>query len=154
MYFDGACQPKNPGGVASWGIVIVNPEDGRILHKEHGIVVDSTPTTNNLAEYSGCLMGVIKAKDLGVSRILIRGDSQLVINQIQDLWNCNSDTLRKYKEEIQGVLKNFENVVYQWIPREKNSVADSLTNEAYIEYCKQNDLKVQFFKRKEKRWIE
>jgi hypothetical protein len=40
------------------------------------------PATNNITEYEGLVMGVQLAKDLRIQRLLIRGDSQLVVKQV------------------------------------------------------------------------
>ena len=36
-WFDGACEPVNPGGTASFGVV-VKDDEGTVLLKEHGLV--------------------------------------------------------------------------------------------------------------------
>jgi hypothetical protein len=40
------------------------------------------PATNNITEYEGLVMGLQLAKDLRIQRLLIRGDSQLVVKQV------------------------------------------------------------------------
>ncbi|MGD0012733.1 MAG: hypothetical protein ABSE93_29850 [Terriglobia bacterium] len=48
-WFDGACEPVNPGGTASFGVVIKD-KDGTVLRKEHGLVGKGSKMSNNVAE--------------------------------------------------------------------------------------------------------
>jgi ribonuclease HI len=48
-WFDGACEPVNPGGTASCGVV-VKGEDGTVLLRDHGVVGKGKVMSNNLAE--------------------------------------------------------------------------------------------------------
>ena len=38
--------------------------------------------TNNTAEYEGLLAGLRIAADLGIKKLIVRGDSQLVVRQV------------------------------------------------------------------------
>ncbi|XP_074282938.1 uncharacterized protein LOC141607485 [Silene latifolia] len=42
--------------------------------------------TNNATEYEACLLGLRSAVDLGVKRLLVHGDSSLIINQVTGSW--------------------------------------------------------------------
>ena len=50
-WFDGACEPVNPRGTASFGVVIKD-NAGTVLVKEHGIAGKGSVMSNKLAEYS------------------------------------------------------------------------------------------------------
>jgi hypothetical protein len=67
MYFDRSYNLKRAGA----GVVLIPPE-GDIL--KYAIQVEF-PATNNIAEYEGLVTGLRLAKDLGIRRLLIRGDS-------------------------------------------------------------------------------
>jgi hypothetical protein len=47
--FDGACEPVNPGGTATFG-VIIKDEDGTVIYEEHGLVGSGDAMSNNVAE--------------------------------------------------------------------------------------------------------
>ena len=85
MNFDGLCEPKNPGGVATYGVTI--KKDGKTIHEESGIA-EAEPWTaeasNNVAEYSGIIKGLQWLAEQGLSKfpVIVRGDSKLVINQL------------------------------------------------------------------------
>ena len=55
IFFDGACEPVNPGGVATWGFVVY--KDNNLIHADCGIA--GTPfsinSTNNFAEYTALI---------------------------------------------------------------------------------------------------
>jgi ribonuclease HI len=70
MYFDGSYTLKGAGA----GIVFIPPESDII---KYAIQLEF-PATNNIAEYEGLVTSLRLAKDLGIQRLLIKGDSQLV----------------------------------------------------------------------------
>jgi ribonuclease HI len=74
MYFDGS-YPLKGAGV---GMVLIPPE-GDIL--KYAIQLDF-PATNNIAEYEGLVTSLWLAKEPGIQRLLIRGDSQLAVKQV------------------------------------------------------------------------
>ena len=82
-YFDGLCEPKNPGGIATFGYVILL-EDGRTV-KGYGLASKpySPDSTNNVAEYTGLICLLEEMKRLNIRNPVIRGDSQLVVRQLK-----------------------------------------------------------------------
>jgi ribonuclease HI len=42
----------------------------------------SVRTTNNVAEWCALILGLAACKELGVRKLVCRGDSKLVINQV------------------------------------------------------------------------
>jgi len=129
IYFDGACLPKNPGGVACYGVVAVN-DDGNIVDKRFGVVSENG--TNNIAEWAGLIHAIKLAKELNWDGVHIYGDSQLAVNQFNDLWRVSKEHLKRMydlaKKESEGV-----NITVEWIPREEN-LADDVAYEAYVNY--------------------
>ncbi len=95
VWFDGACVPTNPGGIASFGIII--KKDGKLLYSKTGFVGTPPNTTNNLAEHAGLLNALIwlKENDLHTDKIHVYGDSNLVIKQIFGKWKIKRGV---YKE--------------------------------------------------------
>ena len=59
--------------------------------------------SNNAAEYEACLHGLRIAVELGVKRLLVYGDSALVINQVNKDWSCTNDKMDAYCSEIRKV---------------------------------------------------
>lgn len=139
IYFDGACEPINPGGVATAGWYILDKQEIEIA-AGYRVVKRGDGATNNVAEW--CALGLAlrwlldeyKSNCQGKT-LIIHGDSKLVCNQLTRSWNCNTPHLQKLRDrcwEILGQL-GFENWRAAWIPREKNEKADALSKRAYVE---------------------
>jgi ribonuclease HI len=132
VYFDGLCFPKNPGGVAAYGYLVLR--DGMIIHKGFRAVGEGKGMTNNVAEYEGLKAAAMWIVDNEIDeKIQFLGDSQLVIKQIKGDWQVNSATSKKYVPEIRQLLRG-KDVTFHWIPREENEEADKLSRVAYERY--------------------
>jgi ribonuclease HI len=127
-YFDGACEPRNPGGNMGIGAVVtVNDEE--VLF-EHSVYVPAKPSnSNNVAEYSGfiAILKWLKENGKQESYIHIKGDSKLVIEQMKGNWRMKAGRYMAYAHEAKSLLKEFKNITLQWIPREQNGIADELS---------------------------
>lgn len=136
-YFDGLCEPKNPGGVATYGFLVLR--DGKILHEGHGLAATpySDGATNNVAEYSGALRALewLLSQGLEKEKILVRGDSDLIIKQIKGEYKVKSPLLAPLYSQVKALLPRFPSLAFEWVPREENRDADRLTNLAYAEYA-------------------
>jgi hypothetical protein len=76
--------------------------------------------TNNQAEYEALLRGLQYLREAKAISVEIFGDSELVIKQLNGLYECRNDILRKYYEECKEIMKSFQLVILQHIPRENN----------------------------------
>jgi ribonuclease HI len=92
MYFNGSYTLKGAGA----GVVLI-PSEGDML--KYAIQIEF-PATNNTAEYKGLVSGLRLAKELGIQRLLIRGDSQLMAKQVQKEYGCNNDKMAEYLAEV------------------------------------------------------
>ncbi|KAM2212653.1 hypothetical protein ACFX1S_022927 [Malus domestica] len=80
--------------------------------------------SNNKAEYEALLAGLHLAKHLGVKRISIFSDSQLVVNQVTNNFDAKDSSMATYLAQTQLLLKHFHYQITQ-IPRAVNSYADA-----------------------------
>jgi ribonuclease HI len=87
-------------------------------------------TTNNQAEYEVLLRGLPYLKEAKAISVEIYGDSELVIKQLNSQYECRNDILRNYYEECKEILKSFQLVILQHIPREHNEEANRLAQSA------------------------
>ncbi|BBD71945.1 hypothetical protein HS1genome_0334 [Sulfodiicoccus acidiphilus] len=137
-FFDGLCEPVNPGGIATFGYVMVTE-----LGKEQGFGLAAEPwtsdSTNNVAEYTGLICLLKRMLSLGVTEVEIFGDSQLVIRQLRGEYKVKSSRIEPLYTEARRLLEHFRSVKVEWIPREKNEEADSMTRKAY-ELAKRGEL--------------
>ena len=86
--------------------------------------------TNNEAEYLGLLTGLQSALALGVKRIQVEGDSELVIKQVNGVYKVKAENLKGLYSEVINVMQKFDWYQISHIPRKENSRADELANEA------------------------
>lgn len=142
LYFDGACEPRNPGGVATGGWIVRRPDVGLEI-QEHAMFYDGGPqATNNVAEW--CALGkglaaLTTHRNLCMEcELEIYGDSQLVVYQLLGKWNCNKPHLQKLRSRCHEILESLPLRKWSamWIPREENHEADALSRRAYVEYTR------------------
>jgi ribonuclease HI len=69
-------------------------------------------------------------KEVKAISVEIFGDSELVIKQLNGQYECRNDILRNYYEECKEILKSFQLVILQHIPRENNGEANRLAQSA------------------------
>lgn len=136
-WFDGCCEPKNPGGHASYGALI--KLDGVKLWEEGQYVGNGAAMSNNVAEYAGCVACLQHVLDMLegypdeaklVKHVHIRGDSKLVINQLQKKWRVNGGLYFPYYKQAKRLLESLSRIVhvtFTWIPRDENSECDVLS---------------------------
>ncbi|BCJ45131.1 bifunctional RNase H/acid phosphatase [Actinoplanes ianthinogenes] len=115
----------NPGP-AGYGAV-VKDTDGEVLLERFAAL---GTTTNNVAEYSGLIAGLRAALELNATRVDVRMDSKLVIEQMAGRWQIKHPGLRPLAAEAAGLVAKFREVTWSWIPRERNRDADALANRA------------------------
>ncbi|MBB4676570.1 broad specificity phosphatase PhoE/ribonuclease HI [Crossiella cryophila] len=116
----------NPGP-AGYGAVVKDPGTGEVLaERAEGI----GEATNNVAEYQGLLAGLRAAAELGATEVECRLDSKLVVEQLAGRWKIKHPALQPLAREAQRLAAGFDWVGYTWIPRERNTDADRLANEA------------------------
>ncbi|XP_074267061.1 uncharacterized protein LOC141590363 [Silene latifolia] len=124
LYFDGASSSMGYGV----GILLILPKGE---HVPVSIKLDFL-TTNNAAEYEACLLGLRSAISLNIKRLLVHGDSSLVINQVTGSWNIKSNSLVPYQAKIEELEKYFGEIHYVHLPREKNQFANALSKLAAL----------------------
>lgn len=123
IYFDGASR-SNPGPCSSAGVILDN----------NNILFSKTSryeyNTNNYAEYNGLINGLELAieNNLFNNEIIVFGDSLLVINQTNKIWQCKSNNLIPLYEKVQSLIIKFSNIKFVHIKRDLNKLADSLCN--------------------------
>ncbi|OJF10245.1 bifunctional RNase H/acid phosphatase [Couchioplanes caeruleus] len=119
----------NPGP-AGYGAVVRDPASGDVLLERAGAL---GATTNNVAEYSGLIAGLRAAAELGATRVDVRMDSKLVVEQMSGRWQIKNPGLRPLAAEAATLVDGFSSVTFDWIPRERNKLADALANRAMDE---------------------
>ncbi len=116
----------NPGP-AGYGTVVWSADRGEVLAEAKEAI---GVATNNVAEYRGLVAGLAQAARLGAAEVAVFMDSKLVVEQMAGRWKVKHPDLIPLHTEARELASKFDHVRYSWIPREKNSHADRLANEA------------------------
>lgn len=116
----------NPGPAGS-GVLLMDQSTGQLL-AEAAIFLGVA--TNNFAEYKAVITGLTLANEIAPgAEILIRMDSKLVVEQMSGRWKIKHEQMAGLSTELAALIGN-RKVTFEWIPREQNSRADALANEA------------------------
>lgn len=126
IFTDGASR-GNPGH-ASYGFTI-SDDSGKLIYEEGKYI---GMATNNIAEYTAVLEAFrwilqnIKEKP----EIELYADSKLVAEQLAGKWKIKHPGLKPLFDQIKVLEMELGGVLHTHVPREKNTVADSLANQA------------------------
>ncbi|MCL6565865.1 MAG: reverse transcriptase-like protein [Acidobacteriia bacterium] len=123
-YLDGASR-GNPGP-AAYAVIFYRPDgsEWNKLAKPIGI------RTNNEAEYYALIAALDFALAHGIRRLAVRSDSELLVRQMQRRYKVKQPRLRLLFEQAQRLARQLEYFSIEHIPREQNSAADALANQA------------------------
>ena len=124
LFTDGGAR-GNPGP-AAYGYVLES-DDGHVLDARGEAIGIAT---NNVAEYSALVAGLLKAVELGVDELEVISDSELLIKQMRGEYKVKSLGLRLLWEEASGLADRIRSIRYTAVRREHNELADRLVNEA------------------------
>ncbi|KAI4347754.1 hypothetical protein L6164_008537 [Bauhinia variegata] len=118
LYFNGS--PSNPKGGA-W-IVLINSE------KETLPFAYQLPfsCTNNEAGCEALILGLQMAKEVGATNLLVKGDSNLVVKQVNKEYKVKEPSLLAYKERVQELIERFPSLHLLHAPRVENKIVDVL----------------------------
>jgi ribonuclease HI len=152
VYFDGLCQPYNPGGIACYAFVILakkgHEQKQQQQYSEYGLAAEpfSDNATNNVAEYTGIIKALewlLEKDNYDNQGIIARGDSQLVISQLNGKYKVRAVKIIPLYQKVKSLLSKFKDIKIEWIPRDKNKEADELSNKAYQEILESDPMLLQ-----------
>jgi ribonuclease HI len=82
--------------------------------------------THNIAEWQALILGLRIALKHGERHVVAKGDSMLVVRQINREWETKNDALGSLRAQAEELLARFETWRVEWIPRKENRLADEL----------------------------
>jgi ribonuclease HI len=124
VHVDGGARGNpGPAGVG----VVVTDDAGNELDRANAYIGE---TTNNVAEYRAVLLGLDRARGLGVRDLEIVNDSELVARQLTGEYRVKKEDLRMLHAQAKQALGEFDRWSIRSVPRAENEVADALVNEA------------------------
>lgn len=118
MFFDGSFTQHG----SSARIIFITPQKYSIP-KDYKILF---PCTNSIAKYEALVNGIKLAIEWKILELHIYGDSQLITNQINDIYQTRDEKLVPYKRMVDDLNKYFTFVSFQQIPRSANRAADAM----------------------------
>nr|XP_023918054.1 uncharacterized protein LOC112029605 [Quercus suber] len=107
-------------------VVLQSPEGDKLKYK----ACLQYQTTNNEVEYEAFLKGLELARSVEASSVLVLGDSQLVIGQVNGTCEAKEDRMKRYLKKVLCLVKKFREANFVQILREENMEADTLAKEA------------------------
>ena len=119
---DGAAR-GNPGP-ASYAVIVYDSK-GRTIAK---LGKSLGQATNNVAEYQALLAALAYAEASGIRNLLVKSDSELLVKQMQGVYKVRNYGLRVLFTQALLNSQRLDSFTLEYIPRESNLDADSLTN--------------------------
>jgi ribonuclease HI len=118
LYFDGSVMKTGAGAV----LLFISPlgEHMRYAVRLH------FPASNNMAEYEALLCGLRITIETSIKRLDVRGDSQLVIDQVMKNASCHDDKMEAYCNAVRTLEGKFYSIELTYVPRRYNEEADEL----------------------------
>lgn len=161
VYIDGACEPVNPGGTASWGVVVYMVEETlpsglllgvvrsvvegtespfKELWSSYGIVGSGPGMSNNVGEYAA-LVAFLEWYTTHYNwetyeDVVVKSDSNLLVQQMDGAFKVRKGLYVPYYRKVMDMFGKFTFLMvsldFEWIPREQN-LADALSVKALNE---------------------
>jgi ribonuclease HI len=118
MYFDGSVMKEG----ASVGLVFISPLGVRMEY----MVRLHFLASNNVAEYEALINGLWIVVELGIKRLEIKGDSELVVGQVMKDKNCVDLRMAAYCQAIRDLEGKFHGLKLHHMLCDYNKAADML----------------------------
>lgn len=130
LYFDGGydIETKEAGA----GISIYYKKQGKLYRIRRNAYIEGIDD-NNEAEYAALLYGMNILEELGVKyeSVILRGDSQVVLQQLAGEWPCYDEHLIHYLDQIEQKAKQMKiKLVCEPVSRKQNKEAHQLATQA------------------------
>jgi ribonuclease HI len=119
LYFDGSLKLQG----ADAGNLFIAPGGEQLKYA----LQLSFPASNNAAEYEALIHGLNIVVSLSIKKLMVYGDSLVVISQINKDWDCSTDSMGKYCAAVQKLEDKFEGLEFHHMERDRNTAADTLS---------------------------
>jgi ribonuclease HI len=126
MHFDGAFNLSGAGA----GAILTSPSGDKLFYAVQLCFGPGHKVSNNIAEYEGLLAGLRAANALGIKRLIIKGDSLLILNFSNKSYTPKDEHMAAYLEEHRKMEKCFQGLELKHVPRGENAEADEIAKPA------------------------
>lgn len=122
LYTDGGSR-GNPGQSA--GAYVICKMDDNVVEKS-GFYIGIA--TNNQAEYKALLKGLHRSEALGIRKLNVFMDSELIVKQLNGLYKIKNKDLEPLYRQVKDLAAGFSDISFTHVPRLMNNEADSEVN--------------------------
>ena len=99
MYLDGSIMVPGSGD----GVVLISPDGSRLRY----MICLHFLASNNTALYEALINGLRITVELGATWLYVRGDSELVVDQVMKESSCKSPLMAAYCQEVRKLEDKF-----------------------------------------------
>ncbi|KAM0897262.1 hypothetical protein ACQ4PT_022702 [Festuca glaucescens] len=110
--------------------ILTSPTGDKLRYVVQFCFKDTDKCSNNIAEYEGLLAGLRAAVALGVKRLIVQGDSQLLVHFSNKVYKPKDDHMIAYLEEVRRMEKHFLGLGLTFTHRGDNKEADEIARQA------------------------
>jgi ribonuclease HI len=118
LYFDGSVMKTEAGA----GLIFISPLGEHMIYA----VRLNFPASNNMEEYEALLRGLRIAIEIGIKRLDVRGDSQLMIDQVMKNASYLDEKMEAYCNAVRALEDKFYGIELNHFPHKYNEEADEL----------------------------
>ena len=141
LFAKGLCEPVNPAGWACFGWHAVDA-DGRRVATGAGCLGYGAGMTANRAAYRAAIEALTWCAASGARDVILYCDNKLVVCQAMGEWACNSPALLPLLAELRSWMAEV-GALLEWIPKERNQIADQLARNAYGDATRDAQRKIE-----------
>lgn len=127
MYADGGAR-GNPGPAAGGAVIFKLDADGKQIERLAEVGKYYDHATNNVAEYTGIIIGLAKAHELGIKNLDVCLDSELCVKQLNGIYKVKNPALGKLFLEVYNLKQHFHHITFRHVRRAFNTEADAVVN--------------------------
>jgi ribonuclease HI len=126
LFFDG-CSKGNPGSAGAGAVLYLDKEE---IWATAAFV--GAKETNNVAEYTGLVLGLAEATNRGIQHLVVKGDSKLVIEQMKGKYQVKAPNLMPLYQQAKQYSATFITIDFIHVYRNENKRADELSNQGLV----------------------
>ena len=121
MFFDGSKRQQGAGA----GVILISPKGDKL---KYVLQINFEKVSNKEAEYEALLHDMRMAKACGATRLIIYGDSNLLVQQTMRDREAIADNMSAYQKLYNILEGDFDGCELNYVTRANNMEADELTN--------------------------
>ena len=110
--------------------MLISPSQDKLYYTVQLCFQQGEKVSHNITEYEGLIAGLKAATSLGVKRLTVKGDSQLLVNFSSKVYEPKDEHMEAYLAEVRKMEKQFMGLEVEHVPRGTNKEADDIARRA------------------------